>query len=211
MRTVFNIIKNFFPVLFGELRDLLGRNRKARWIFAVLIIASLSFGGYKIWKNFYPDPNSQNLTLSQAGRIGEVTTHKLMVQIENKNCPPETQSGCYERGDIVLIKDGAWEFSGAEKNGFLILHMDLTEKQAEILVQALEKKMKTPSVPDGTSPPLKEGEEKLKDIPPQMETLKMRKYAVSLSEIGISPDDQKGRENNDTIYKWEIVKEKRRP
>lgn len=197
---IFNIIKNFFPVLFEEIRDLLRSSRKARWIFGILIILVLAFGGYKVWKNFYPDPNSQNLTLSQAGRIGEVTTHKLMVQIENKNCHPQMQNGCYERGDIVLIKDGAWEFSGAEKDGFLILHMDLTEKQAEILVRSLEEKSKV-------QPPK---DKELKDAPETMETLKMRKYAVELSKIGIGPDDQKGRENNDTIYKWDIVKEKKK-
>jgi len=43
----------------------------------------------------------------------------------------------------VLIKDGGFEFSDAEKEGFLILHMDLTDKQAEVLVQSLQQKAKS--------------------------------------------------------------------
>jgi hypothetical protein len=203
MKTILTIMKNFFPVIIGDLKNLLKRSRKARWIFAVIIISALGFGGYKIWKNYRPDPNSQDLSLSQAGRIGEVTTHKLMVQIENRNCPPEMQNGCYERGDIVLIKDGKWEFSDAEKAGFLILHMDLTEKQSEILVQSLEQKSKIQPPKDEKQP----GGEK--NAPPAMETLKMRKYAVELSKIGINPDDQKGREVGDKAYKWDVVKEKK--
>lgn len=201
LKLILRIMKNFFPVIIGDLRDFLKRSRKARWIFAVAVISALGFGGYKIWKNYRPDPNSQDLSLSQAGRIGEVTTHKLLVQIENKNCPQDLQNGCYERGDIVLIKDGKWEFSDAEKAGFLILHMDLTDKQAEVLVQSLEEKSKI-------QPPK---DEKEKNSPEMMETLKMRKYAVDLAKISIGPDDQKGRENSGTIYKWDIVKEKKQP
>ena len=199
LKLIPTILKNFFPVVFGEIRDLLKRSRKARWILGIIIIFSLGFGGYKAWKYYRPNPDDRDLSLSQAGRIGEMTTHKLMVQIENKNCPPQMQSGCYERGDIVLIKDGQWEFSGAEKEGFLILHMDLTEKQAEILVQSIEKK-------SDIQPP---ADKNAKDVLPEMETLKMRKYTVNLQKISISPDDQKGREIGDKIYKWDVVKEKK--
>lgn len=173
------------------------------FVASIVTIVAIIFG----WR-WYQKNARENPSLSQAAKMGEMTTHKLMVQIENKNCPPEMASGCYERGDIVLIKEGGWEFSDAEKEGFLILHMDLTDKQAEIMVQALEKKGKTPSVPDGTSPPSKGEEDKPKDMPPMMETLKMRKYTVNFEKIGIGPDDQKGREITDKVFKWNVVSEK---
>lgn len=161
------------------------------FIASIVTIVAIIFG----WR-WYQKNARENPSLSQAAKMGEMTTHKLMVQIENKNCPPEMASGCYERGDIVLIKEGGWEFSDAEKEGFLILHMDLTDKQAEIMVQALEEKSKVQPDKD------------IKDAPPAMETLKMRKYTVNFEKIGIGPDDQKGREIMDKVFKWNVVKEK---
>jgi hypothetical protein len=169
--------------------------RRRKWTIIVIIILVVFGGGYKAWRYYHPKADDQNLSLAQAAKIGTVTTHKLMVQIENRNCPPEIASGCYERGDIVLIKDGGFEFSDAEKEGFLILHMDLTDKQAEVLVQSLQQKAK------------EQPKEKTPNGQPAMDQLKMRKYAVDLGKIGIGNDDQKGREV-DTVYKWDIIKEK---
>jgi hypothetical protein len=122
-----------------------------------------------------------------------------MVQIENRNCPPEIASGCYQRGDIVLIKDGGFEFSDAEKTGFLILRMDLTDKQAEVLVQSLQQKAKNqPASSAGKAP----------GGQPAMDQLKMRKYAVDLKKIGIDDNITSGKEAN-TVYKWDIVNEKK--
>jgi hypothetical protein len=158
-----------------------------------LTVAVLVVGGIFGWKKYRAwRMNDQNISLADAAKVGEMATHKLMVQIENKNCPLELQSGCYERGDIVLIKDGQWEFSDAEKSGFLILHMDITDKQTEVLVRSIEKTSGKKS---------KEGE-------PNMETVKMRKYAVDFQKIGIAGDDEKGREMGDKTWKWDVVKEK---
>lgn len=164
------------------------------FIASIVTIVAIIFG----WR-WYQKNARENPSLSQAAKMGEMTTHKLMVQIENKNCPPEMASGCYERGDIVLIKEGAWEFSSAEKEGFLILHMDITDKQAMVLVRSIEEKSKN-------QPPK---DKEIKDMPEAMETVKMRKYAVDFKKIGISPDDQKGREIADKVYKWDVVKEKK--
>jgi hypothetical protein len=137
-----------------------------------------------------------NLSLSQAARIGQVTTHKLMVQIENRNCPPEIASGCYERGDIVLIKPSDFEFSDAEKTSFLILNMDITDNQAEVLVKSLEQKAKV------------QPKEKSPDGRPQMDQLKIRKYTVDLKKISLGDDITAGKVI-DAIYKWDIVREKK--
>lgn len=222
------ILKNFFPVVLGDLKDFLKRSRLARWVLAILILLILSFSGYRIWKYYHYDPDSPDLTLAQAGRIGEVTTHKLLVQIENRPCPG-SDSGCYERGDIVLVKPGDWEFSDGEKEGFLILHMDITDKQAEVLVRSIEKKVasapkpvekQTESLPAEKAPRADarptlgemastEKSEEPEDVPSTMETVKLRKYAVDLEKIRIKADEQKGREVSGQIYKWDIVLEKK--
>lgn len=141
---------------------------------------------------------SAGLTLPQASKTDPVSRHKLLVQIENRPCPSQDSAGCFERGDILLIKPGDWEFSDGEKEGFLIIQMDITEGQAEDLVRSLEKEAEVEAPQD-------EGEE---ETAPPSETLRLRKYAVDLGKIGLRPDEQKGLEITDEVYTWDIIKEK---
>jgi len=132
------------------------------------------------------DPYDDGMTLKKASKIGEKVTHKLLVQIQDSK-----GEGRYERGDIVLTASSTKKFSPAEKSGFLIIKMDLTPKQAEILTRSLDKVSKEL---DSEGMPIRE-------------TLKRRKYAIDLEEIDIAPDDFKGREV-DEIYKWGVLYEK---
>ncbi|HLN18805.1 MAG TPA: hypothetical protein VK255_01380 [Patescibacteria group bacterium] len=194
-KLILTIIKNLFLILVEAVRDLIVKIGIKKFAAVVILVLVLGFGGYKMWQYFRPDPNDSNLSLAQAAKIGEVTTHKLMVMIEKRNCPSEIASGCYERGDIVLIKPADFEFSDGEKESFLILNMDITDKQAEVLVRSLEQKAKV------------QPKEKSPDGRPQMEQLKIRKYAVDLKKIGIGDDVTSGKEAGE-IYKWDVVKEK---
>lgn len=190
------ILKNLVLITYDETKSLLQRSKIARWIFAVIVAVILGAIGYFVfWR---VDPNDPDLSLWQASRVGEKTTHQLMVQIENKNCPKEIASGCYERGDIVLIKPADFQFSDGEKESFLILKMDITDKQAEVLVKSLEQKAKEQpkDLPEG-----------MKDAGPQMEQLKMRKYVVNLKEIGIGDDVTSGKVV-DKVFGWKVVDEK---
>jgi len=194
IKLIGTIIKNLFLILWHEAKKL-WRKKAGKIIVSLLVVLILGFGGYKIWRNYHPNPNDPNLSLAAAARIGTVTTHKILVQIENRNCPAAIASGCYQRGDIVLIKPGDFQFSDAEKEGFLILRMQLTDKQAEVLVQSIQKQAKN------------QPKEKTPGGQPMMDTVAMRKYSVDLKKIGIADNDRKGREE-DTVYKWDIVREK---
>jgi hypothetical protein len=193
LKLILTIIKNLFLIIIEEIIKIFTIPKRRKWAVIIIIILILTGGGYKIWKYYRPDPNDPNISLAQAAKIGEVTTHKLLVEIENPKCPPAIANGCYERGDIVLIKPGDFEFSDAEKEGFLILRMDLTEKQSELLVRSLDKG----------------GGGKGPDGQPNTQQLKMRRCGVDLSKIGIGNDDQKGREVEGRVYKWDIISEKR--
>lgn len=194
IKLVLTIIKNFFLIIFYEGKKLFRKYPWAAWAALVMVLVGVVWGGvigykkYQRHRAIYGD----DVSLSRAAKIGEATTQKLMVQIENPKGNPEDVKGRYQRGDIVLIKPGNFEFSEAEKTGFLILHMDLTEKQAEILV-------KSKQADTG------------KDDPggrPQLENLARRRYAVDLGKVGISGNDQGGREITDKIYTWDILFEK---
>jgi hypothetical protein len=167
------------------------KKRLATFIIGVILIAVLLIGGaIFIYRTFiHPDTGNPNdyITLSEAAKMGEMATHKLMVQIESPKGSAEDVKGRYERGDIVLIKEAEHQFSIAEKTGFLIVRMELTPKQAELLTMSLDEV---------------KGKDK-ETGEPQRETLKRRKFTVDLEKIGISADDQKGREIEDKVFKWE--------
>ena len=150
---------------------------------SILVVA---FGFFLFSDKKTADPYDDGMTLKKASKIGEKATHKLLVQIEKSR-----GEGRYERGDVVLTASSTKQFSPAEKSGFLIIKMDLTPKQAEILTRSLDK-VSEELDPEGM---------------PIRETLKRRKYAVDLEEIGIAEDDFKGREANE-IYKWGVLYEK---
>jgi hypothetical protein len=168
-------------------------SKKTKIIGAIILILILAGGVFYFLKNKRASgPKDEKITLEQAAQIGEKTTHKLLVQIEEPKGRPEDLKGRYERGDIVLIAPGDKEFSEAEVSGFLIIKMDLTEKQAEMLVRSKET----------------ETGEKDESGQPMTEQLKRRKYSVDLGKAGIAPDDFAGREISGRIFKWDIVSEK---
>lgn len=183
------IVKKFFLIVIRGIKKLWGKSTAAKWLMSIILILLTTGGSYGIWKYYHRD---DEISLSQAARIGEVTTHKLMVQIENPKGNAADAGGRYERGDIILIKPGDFSFSDAEKESFLILHMDLTDKQAEVLVRALEKKTK------------------LKDETGRRitEETKRRKYSIDLNKVDIGNEAQKGREMDGMVYTWDVIDEK---
>ena len=112
---------------------------KKKIIIISLIVVLLIGGGFFLWREISKPIDNQKLTLKQASRMGEIATHKLLVQIERPKGSPEILKGRYERGDIVLVASEDNKFSESEKTGFLILKMELTPKQVEILTLSLVK------------------------------------------------------------------------
>lgn len=160
----------------------------------ILLAIFLLAGSFWLWnKSGKKESEPVNQDLKEAGKEGEKIVHKLMVQIENPKGNAEDVKGRYERGDIVLIFPADHQFSLAEKEGFLIVQMEMTPKQAEILTRALEEK--------------NQGEE-MKEKEDSPKTLKRRKFAIDLTKIGISPEDEKGREMGGEVFGWSIILEK---
>ena len=164
-----------------------------RTILLVVVFLAVVFGiVFGIWKLFHRGgkiPEEQKMSLSSAAKEGEKTAHKLMIQIEKNKCPEDQKNSCYDRGDIVLIMSGDHQFSAAEKSGFLIVKMDLTDKQAELLTQSLDRI---------TGRDEETGED-------QTETLQRRRFAVNLEKLGISDEDYKGKEIEDKSFEWKDV------
>lgn len=171
-------------------------NKKRFILFAAGVIILL-IAAFFIFQRSGKNNSSPSAAVNQAGKTGEKATHQLLAQIERPKGNPEDMAGRYERGDIVMVAPAEKEWSDAEKTGFLILKMDLTPAQAELLTSPLAE-------------PNPEGADKIEGDRPEtgQKTLKRRRFAVDLIKIGIAEEDEKGRVLEDKIFGAEIIVEK---
>ena len=154
-------------------------------ILAVVALSGMVLVFGSAWYFFSRQEASKDpreLTLEDAAKEGEREEMKLLVQIASGG------EGRFERGDIVLAAPAEKEFSLAEKEGFLILDVSLTPKQAEILTLSLQ------------------GEER--DESGRKEDLKRRKFRVDLEKVGISAEQRTGREITEKTFGDDILEEK---
>lgn len=157
-------------------------NAKKIILFVCLAVAV----AFAIWFVAFRDKgpeDPQELTLKETGRMGEKKTVQLLVQIAPGG------EGRLERGDILLVAPEDKEFSIAEKEGFLIIKMGITEKQSEILTLSML------------------GEEKGEDG--HRIDVKRRKFAVDLAKIGIASDETKGKIISDKVFEDDVLVEKK--
>jgi len=173
--------------------------KKPGWrISAVIVVVIIVIGGvfgYRAWQRDRMIPALDKLSLAQAAKMGTKTTDELLIQIENSKCDPAMSSTCYQRGDVVLTVEGEKQWSEAETEGFLIIKMDLTPTEAQLLTHPLE----TLSAKQNPGP----------GGQPNFDQKQLRRFAVDLSKIGIAPDDQSGRLISDKVFTSDILIEKK--
>lgn len=196
LKLIPRILINFLQIVYEEAGNFFRRLGWIKSAVIIVVIAALAVGGAWWFHNknkMAPDlPDDYFMTLKEAAKMGEMTTHKLLIQIENPKGNPENIKGRYQRGDIVMAVPGDREFSDAEKTGFLIIQMELTDKQAELLMR-----------PQETI-----GEETDESGRPVLKQVKRRKYIVDLAKVGIGPEVERGRVIDDKVFKWDVVAEK---
>jgi len=175
--------------------------KKFGWKFsvaAVALIVLIIIGGvfsYRAWHRNSLIPAIDKLSLAQAAKMGTKTTHELLIQIENSKCNPAMSHTCYQRGDVVLTVEGEKQWSEAETEGFLIIKMDLTPTEAQLLVHPLETLSdKKTNDPSGR---------------PNFDQKQLRRFAVDLTKIGIGAEDQSGRLVEDKIFTSDMLIEKK--
>ena len=166
-------------------RELLSNTRiNRKKLILILVVAAVIVGGFFLVKKIF----FSQITFSGAGKIGKKTMHELLVNVRNPKGSPQDLQNQYERGDIISISDGEKQWSLAEQEGFLIIKMDITDKQAEMLMQPEEKQ----TGKDTNGQPI-------------METLKLRQYEIDLSKVGIALNDEHGKVINNKVFGDDIV------
>lgn len=189
------IIKNLLLIFFAWLKSIA---RKLGWkTIAAILAVVFVIGGFFIWRTIHQRnqiPQLDRLTLSEAAKMGDKANYQMLIQIQNSNCEQVVANSCLQRGDVVLIASADKEWSPAEEEGFLIIKIELTPKQAELMTQPLEK------ISDKAKGDPKQG--------PMFDQIQRRKFAVDLVKMGIASDDQKGRIISDKVFTADILKEK---
>jgi hypothetical protein len=133
------------------------------------------------------------MTMKEAGKIGEKKTYQLLVKIDNNR-----GSGGFERGDIVLTASEDKQFSVAEQEGFLIIKMGLTEQQTGLLLQQKGERARQAEM---------QKDPKDRKEPAVQEPL--RRFKVDLKKLGIGDDETRGKVISDKVWDWrEVVSEK---
>jgi hypothetical protein len=186
--------------LIETLKNIKIENKK-KFIFFLVIIAILVIGiGWGIisaikYIHYRGNTKTWSEEMKEAEKNGKKTEMKILVQIappppgSNPNDPSSTA-----RGDILASYPADKEFSVAEKEGFLIINVELTEKEAELIVKPIQEMKEMEGI---------NGSKKQKAT-----NLKAHRFGVNLSDIGISEDDFRGREINNKVYNDKMIYEK---
>ena len=179
--------------------------------FKTIIILAICFliiiGGYfSFRKIFKPDPK----------QIYEVA---VMVRDQYNSNPEEDKKTSLKIGDVLVIQKAGHRWSNTEKVSYLILKMNLTEKQKTKLTQAKEKEIKFKNLTEEEQTRIKEEKKRTKDSGEEyyeeqrMETLIAREYYVDLSREefeGFSANNLlSGQPYIDDIFDWDVVERKK--
>lgn len=156
----------------------------------IVIIAGIGFVAYKAVKNYQQTPAIERLTLADAAKNGPKQTVQLLVQISSNG------GGGLERGDVVLTAPADKQFSIAEQEGFLIIKVNLTQDEQNLLALSLKQQ----------SGIFASQQDKM-----NTKEIKLRKFAVDLAKVGINPSETTGKVIADKVFEDDILLQKQIP
>jgi len=169
------------------------KNKKRFAVFVLICIAlicGIVFGTYKAYKYFTRTKTLSEMSFEEAGRIGEKKTYQVLVRINKISSDSKSEP---ERGDVLMTASEDKQWSVAEQEGFLIIKVNLTPNQAALLVQPKE----VSDVKNEKDPKSKKAPAKVVDS--------SRKFAIDLSKVGISPEEERGKVISDKIFEGKDV------
>ena len=163
---------------------------KPSWVKIGLLalgVIAIGVGGYflarKIWK---PAPK-------------QVYEALVMVTDQKNSDPVEDAKSSLKAGDVLVILPEGHSWSDTEKISYLILKMNLTEDQAQKLLQPEQRKRELSSRKS-------ENRELSSQESQEMETIRARQYRLKIETLGF--DLQKFWENSGQPYADKVFDEK---
>ena len=165
-------------------------NKKRFALFVSVLILVISGIIFCIWKYASEDPKvPRRISMEEAGKIGKKETYQVVIKI---NRLKGGAGGGLERGDVIMTAAEEKQWSQAEKDGFLIIKMNLTPEQAALLIE------------QKTGPhDMEENEKEEKVLSESSDN--GRRFAVDLRKMAIGDSEEKGKVIFDKIFETEDV------
>lgn len=177
-------------------KSLITNKKKAAIVLGALVV--LVVGASLGWKYLKPQPK-------------KVYEALIAVRSQSNADPVEDAKNSLKAGDVLLLLPEGHKWSETEKVSYLILKMNLTEKEAQTIVSPEEKKAVEPKPTTDEEKKRAEERKKAEGNRQQMETVRARRYRIKLEELDKNFDPNILLERQpylDKIYDWKIVEKK---
>ena len=136
---------------------------------------------------------------------GETKTYQILVAVydEKNSNPIEDKKSSMKKGYVIGVYGESHEWSDTEKFSYLILKIKLNEKEAQKIVEPVEKEIDKKTLSEEQKKMMKE--EKNPEV--QKEVVAARKYKIDLEKIGFSDPNSllKGQPFEGRVFGWEVV------
>ena len=139
----------------------------------------------------------------------------IMARSQHNSDPEEDLKSSLKAGDVLVVQKNGHSWSTTESVSYLILKMNLTEKQAIKLTHPKEKEIKFKDLSEEEKTRIEEEKKRAKEADekyveePRMETLIAREYRIGMSEFeGFEANDLLNGQPFDEVFDWGIVERK---
>lgn len=166
--------------------------RKNKIILLAIVCLAVVLGGILIFQKGGIDLSAKK---EQGDQASGRQTYEAMVVIRDQinPDPEEDRKNSLKRGDVIIVRPEGHEWSGTEYKSYLLVKMELTEKDLEKLLVPLEGEIGKDE---------KTGEAK-------KETVIARRYKIDLDKIGFAGSQViSGQPLKDKVFGEEIIEEK---
>jgi hypothetical protein len=172
---------------------------------AIIILGCFLVFGFTakyVYIKFIPS-DMNKVSMDQAKYLGDKSVYQVAVIVSPP--PPGSKPddpGLLRRGDVLEVRPLDREFSDGEKNSYLIIKMELTPAEAEVLVRSKTKEAERPMATGNkaTGTLLQTGKKRI--------ITDLRQYGINLGKIGIKDDEYKGRVIEDRVFGDEVIRDR---
>lgn len=135
----------------------------------------------------------------------EAKVYQVLVSVyDEKNANPiEDKKSSMKKGYVIGVYPENHQWSETEKISYLILKMKLNKREAQEIIEPIQKNIDIRILSEEQQKVIKESDIKEE----QKEIIAVRKYKIDLEKIGFSDPNSllNGQPYEDNVFGWEIV------
>ena len=140
---------------------------------------------------------------------GEKRVYQVLVNpFDNKlSDPEEDKRSSMKKGYVVGVYPEDHQWSDSEKVSYLILKMNLNEKEVGKITESVKEEIDIKTLPEEQQKFIKEQKKEERNPEDMQRTVSIRKYKIDLEKIGFSDMSVllNGQPFDGQVFGWEIV------